>query len=92
MSVRSRVIDGRVMIVGGGPTGMSAALMLERKGYRDITVLEKTGYDEFETDRSYQYLIDGRGQRLTDMLGLSSSIAQQGVSSQFFRNITGILN
>ena len=33
----------RIVIVGAGPAGLSAALYLKRKGYTDVTVLEKLG-------------------------------------------------
>lgn len=40
-SSSSSVQQGGVLVVGGGPTGTAVALMLARRGWRDITVLEK---------------------------------------------------
>ena len=34
-------IDRRIAIVGAGPAGLSAAMYLKRKGYRDVVVFEK---------------------------------------------------
>lgn len=33
--------DSRIGIIGGGPAGLSSALYLQRKGYKNITLLEK---------------------------------------------------
>jgi phytoene dehydrogenase-like protein len=33
--------DARICIVGGGPAGLSSALYLNRKGFKNITILEK---------------------------------------------------
>lgn len=74
-----------VAIVGGGPAGLSTALMLAKRGWTNITVLEqRTAADYYEPDKSYNYLIDGRGQQLTDLLGLTESLADLGVSNAEF--------
>jgi hypothetical protein len=50
-----------VLIVGGGSAGLAAALMLAKRGWTEITVLEKrVAADDYEPDKSYNYLIDGR--------------------------------
>lgn len=54
-----------VLIVGGRPAGLATALMLAKRGWTNITVLEKRPTaDYYEPDKSFNYLIDGRGQNL----------------------------
>lgn len=36
--------DEKICIIGGGPAGLSAAMHLEKKGYTNYTVLEKTDH------------------------------------------------
>ncbi|XGW00398.1 MAG: FAD-dependent oxidoreductase [Leptolyngbya sp. BL-A-14] len=74
-----------VLIVGGGPAGLATALMLAHRGWTNITVLEKrTAADYYEPDKSFNYLIDGRGQQLTDLVGLTASLAELGVPNTEF--------
>ncbi|CAM9148985.1 unnamed protein product, partial [Ectocarpus sp. 12 AP-2014] len=63
-------------IIGGGPTGLAVALMLARRGYRDISVMERLNqppppsspkWDNAE--RSYNLGIGGRGQVALAKLG-----------------------
>lgn len=69
-----------VLIVGGGPAGLATALMLAKRGWTKITVLEKrVAADYYEPDKSYNYLIDGRGQKFTDLLGLTKQLPTIGV-------------
>ncbi|MER3434230.1 MAG: FAD-binding monooxygenase [Leptolyngbya sp. ERB_1_1] len=74
-----------VLIVGGGPTGFATALMLVQRGWTKITVLEQRGSaDDYEPDKSFNYLIDGRGQKLTDLLGLTDAVSKLGVPNTEF--------
>lgn len=74
-----------VLIVGGGPAGLAAALMLAKRGWAEITVLEKrVAADYYEPDKSFNYLIDGRGQKFTDLLELTEKLCRIGVSSTDF--------
>jgi kynurenine 3-monooxygenase len=74
-----------VLIIGGGPTGLAAALMLAKRGWTEITVLEKrVAANYYEPDKSFNYLIDGRGQKFTDLLGLTEQLSAIGVSSTEF--------
>ncbi|HEY9663699.1 MAG TPA: FAD-dependent oxidoreductase, partial [Allocoleopsis sp.] len=74
-----------VLIVGGGPAGLAAALMLAKRGWTEITVLEKrVAADYYEPDKSFSYLIDGRGQKFTDLLGLTEKLATIGVANTEF--------
>lgn len=77
--------EQQVLIIGGGPAGLATALMLAKRGWTNITVLEKrTAADYYEPDKSYNYLIDGRGQKLTDLLGVTEEIAKRSVPSTEF--------
>lgn len=74
-----------VVIIGGGPAGLATAIALAKRGWQNITVLEKRPTpDYYEPDKSYSYQIDGRGQKLTDLLGLTSQLASQSVPNTEF--------
>ncbi|BAU07907.1 unknown protein [Fischerella sp. NIES-3754] len=74
-----------VLIVGGGPAGLATALMLAKRGWTNITVLEKRPTaDYYEPDKSFNYLIDGRGQKFTDLFGLTQQLATLSVPSTEF--------
>lgn len=74
-----------VLIVGGGPTGFATALMLAQRGWTKITVLEqRSSAEDYEPDKSFNYLIDGRGQKLTDLLGLTDAVSKLGVPNTEF--------
>jgi len=74
-----------VLIVGGGPAGLATALMLAKRAWTNITVLEKrAAADYYEPDKAFNYLIDGRGQKLTDFLGLTEELANISVPSTDF--------
>ena len=75
-----------VLIVGGGSAGLAAALMLAKRGWTDITVLEKRmTADDYEPDKSFNYLIDARGQQFTDLLGLSEQLSEISVPAAEFQ-------
>lgn len=77
--------QNNVLIVGGGPTGLATALMLANRGWTNITVLEKrSAADYYEPDKSFNYLIDGRGQKCTDLFGLTESLSKLGVQNTVF--------
>ena len=74
-----------VVIIGGGPAGLGTALMLAKRGWKDITVLEKRpSADYYEPDKSFSYQIDGRGQKLTDLLEITTKLANLSVPSTDF--------
>lgn len=74
-----------VVIIGGGPAGLSSALMLAKRGWTNITVLEKRpSADYYEPDKSFSYQIDGRGQKLTDLLELTPKLANLSVPNTEF--------
>lgn len=74
-----------ILIVGAGPAGLATALILAKRGGKNITVLEQranAGY--YEADKSFSYQIDGRGQKLTNLLGLTDQLAKISVPSTEF--------
>ncbi|MDJ0580841.1 NAD(P)/FAD-dependent oxidoreductase [Crocosphaera sp.] len=74
-----------VVIIGGGPTGLGTALMLAKRGWKNITVIEKIpSSDYYEPDKSFSYQIDGRGQKLTDSLNLTDKVADLSVANTDF--------
>mmetsp|Transcript_5956 Transcript_5956/g.14055 ORF Transcript_5956/g.14055 Transcript_5956/m.14055 type:complete len:611 (-) Transcript_5956:636-2468(-) len=75
--------NGPVCIVGGGPAGLAAALMLARRGWKDITIIEKKEVIGAEDNqRSYVYMIDGRGRKLLSRLpGVVDCLDDFGVST-----------
>jgi len=81
------IIDNhqQVLIVGGGPAGFATALMLAKRGWNNITVLEKRPTaDYYEPDKAFNYLIDGRGQKFTDYLKITDNLSKNGVASTDF--------
>ncbi|MGB6298920.1 MAG: NAD(P)/FAD-dependent oxidoreductase [Rivularia sp. (in: cyanobacteria)] len=75
----------QILIIGGGPAGLATALMLAKRGWQNITVLEKRPTaDYYEPDKAFNYLIDGRGQKFTDYIGISEQLSKNGVASTDF--------
>ncbi|MEO0463875.1 MAG: NAD(P)/FAD-dependent oxidoreductase [Pseudomonadota bacterium] len=74
-----------VLISGGGPAGLAAALLFDQLGWEDITLVERrSGPEDFEKNKSFNYLIDKRSQRLLDRLGLMHLLPQVGVATREF--------
>ncbi len=72
-------------IVGGGPAGLATVLMLAKRGWKNIIVLEKRpSADYYEPDKSFLYQIDGRGQKFTDFIGLTDQLAKLSVPNTEF--------
>lgn len=72
-----------VLIVGGGPAGLATALMLAKRGWSNITVLEqRVAADYYEPDKAFNYLIDGRGQKLIEYLEITDHLIQAGVPTK----------
>mmetsp|Transcript_62378 Transcript_62378/g.71657 ORF Transcript_62378/g.71657 Transcript_62378/m.71657 type:complete len:570 (-) Transcript_62378:110-1819(-) len=63
----------QAIVVGGGPVGLSAALVLANRGY-DVSLFEATSTDEikaFNPAMAYLYNINERGQAFTNLFPIS---------------------
>ena len=75
----------KIVIIGGGPAGLATALIFAQKGWKNITIIEKRPTaDYYEPDKSFNYQIDGRGQKLTDLLNLTPKLAKVSVPNTEF--------
>ena len=71
-------------IVGGGPAGLATAIMLAKKGYKSITVLDRLPPPEGAQDekvwsdaaRHYLVGLGGRGQRAVDSIGCWDNVVE----------------
>ena len=54
--------DGLILIVGGGPAGLGAALAFDNNKYKNIIVLEGRADMNFDVDDSYLVGLNVRGQ------------------------------
>ncbi len=67
----------RVVIIGGGPTGLCSAIALQKLGWSNITVLESRPAKFFDHSKSYVYSIDARGQRVFKELNILSELRER---------------
>jgi kynurenine 3-monooxygenase len=68
------------IIIGAGPVGLSAALVLQKRGWK-ATVIERSKDILMDNSKAYQYLLDGRGQRITDYLNITWRVATNSIST-----------
>ena len=80
-TVANAATDVDVLIAGGGPCGLAAALSFAKAGFSVRVVERRQCATEFETQRAYLYLLDRRGQRFTDTHHLTDVIRERGVSN-----------
>jgi kynurenine 3-monooxygenase len=82
-----------VFISGGGPSGLAAALLFEQLGWDEIVVAERrAGPEDFEKNKSFNYLIDPRGQRLLGQIGLLDQLPEHGVATTVFKAVVVAAN
>jgi kynurenine 3-monooxygenase len=75
-----------VLICGGGPSGLAAALLFADLGWDDIIVVERrAGPDDFEANKAFNYQIDPRGQQLLQKLGVATMLEHYGVPNDDFQ-------
>lgn len=79
------MIKRTVLISGGGPAGLAAALLFDQLGWDEIIVAERrSGPADFEKNKSFNYLIDKRSQRLLERLGILHRLPEVGVATREF--------
>ena len=81
----------QAIVVGGGPVGLSTALVLVNRGY-DVSLFEATSTDEikaFNPAMAYLYNINERGQAFTNMF--PSSIHEKLVESSVASTDAGFM-
>uniref|UniRef100_A0A7S1TF27 FAD-binding domain-containing protein n=1 Tax=Compsopogon caeruleus TaxID=31354 RepID=A0A7S1TF27_9RHOD len=68
------------VVVGGGPIGSVAALMLAARGWKDITVVERSSEPWVSNPaRTFSYLVSHRGQKMLREIGLDDELSKLGV-------------
>ena len=78
-----------VFIGGGGPAGLAAALLFHQLGWEEIILAEaRTGPQDFEKNRAFNYQIDARGQKLLKRLGIVDRMHDCGVENTEFTATT----
>lgn len=78
-----------VFISGGGPAGLAAALLFDRLGWDEVVLAERrSGPSDFEKNKSFNYLVDKRSQRLFERLGILNRLPPVGVATREFTATT----
>ena len=79
------------VVVGAGPVGLASALILAKSPwFENITIIEQRELGSFESERAYLYMLDGRGQKITDQLQLTDKLAERAVPSSSFTELTEV--
>ena len=73
------------VVVGAGPTGLAAALLLRERGARVAVVEREADPARFDPERAEVCLVDGRGGVVFEQLGLCSQLAAVGVAQRDLR-------
>lgn len=75
----------QIVISGGGPSGLAAALLFADRGWEDIIVVEqRSSAGDFEKNKAFNYQIDPRGQKLLKRLGIEAMLDEYGVANRGF--------
>jgi len=76
----------QVMICGGGPSGLAAAIMLHQQGWEEIILVERrVSHDTFERGKAFNYQLDGRGQNMLSHIGIhEDDITKYGIANRKF--------
>lgn len=75
----------QIVISGGGPSGLAAALLFADLGWDDIVLVERRlSPGDFEKNKAFNYQIDPRGQKLLKRLGIAGMLDTYGVANLGF--------
>ncbi|SIN64174.1 2-polyprenyl-6-methoxyphenol hydroxylase [Parasphingorhabdus marina DSM 22363] len=75
----------QIVISGGGPSGLAAALLFADLGWEDIVLVERRqSPGDFEKNKAFNYQIDPRGQKLLKRLEINRMLDEYGVANRGF--------
>ncbi len=77
-----------VFISGAGPTGMVAAMLFDALGWEVVLCERRASPQDFEKNKSFNYLIDPRGQEMLRRLGIYDRLYDCGVETRGFTGTT----
>lgn len=77
-SVPDTLLNSRIVIAGGGPVGLFAAILLQSVGHRNVTILERASKNAaFDINRTYCFALNTRGKGVTGQVpGLLDHLLQ----------------
>jgi 2-polyprenyl-6-methoxyphenol hydroxylase-like FAD-dependent oxidoreductase len=76
----------QILICGGGPAGLAAALLFADLGWDEIILVERRdGPADFEPNKAFNYQIDPRGQQLLSKIGVAPMLERYGVANDDFK-------
>ncbi len=73
---KKNVYDEKIAIIGGGASGLTAAYLLEKEGYRQVTVFEK---EDSVGGVAHTVFVDGKAYDMSTMFVPGGSIAGDGI-------------